>query len=204
MVQNDYPSELLKQAIEQFKSLPGIGERTALRLVLFLLKQDKQKALAFGETINNFIEHVQFCEVCYNISDSKKCSICESSHRNKKVICVVENVKDVMSIERTKTYNGVYHVLGGLISPMDGIGPSDLTIDALVNRIDNSEVSEIILATSATMEGETTNFFINKKLKNKDIPVSVIARGVSFGSDLEFTDELTLGKAISNRTPFGK
>ena len=162
---HNYSSTLLANAVEQFKSLPGIGERTALRLVLFLLKQTEAQGKAFGDSILQLIENVEFCEVCNNISDSKVCSICSSTNREKDTICVVENVKDVMSIEKTGQFNGLYHVLGGIISPMDGIGPNDLSIAKLEHRVANDSPREIILALSATMEGETTNFYIHKRLK---------------------------------------
>lgn len=204
MALEDYPSELLAKAVEQFKSLPGIGERTALRLVLHILKQDKQAGKTFGDTIINLVENVQFCQKCHNISDTETCGICNSIKRDPQIVCVVENVKDVMSIEKTAQFNGLYHVLGGIISPMDGIGPSDLTIDNLIRRVKEEEIKEIILAISPTMEGETTNFYIHKKLKDFPVKISIIARGVAFGNDLEYTDELTLGRSIQNRIPFGE
>lgn len=204
MTIHNYPSELLAKAIEQFKSLPGIGERTALRLVLHLLKQNKEQGKLFGNSIIELVENVQFCKICCNISDTDICSICSSPRRNTDIVCVVENIKDVMAIEKTQQFNGLYHVLGGIISPMDGIGPNDLTIEKLEERISEGTIKEVILAISATMEGETTNFYINKRLKNYDVEVSQIARGIAFGNDLEYTDEITLGRSILNRVPFGK
>ena len=197
-----YPSELLSLAVEQFAGLPGIGERTALRLVLYLLKQDKTKALLFSSSIKEFIEQVKFCTTCHNISDTDECSICSSRSRDRKIICVVENIKDVMSIEQTQQFNGLYHVLGGVISPMEGVGPQDLEIDSLLTRVETDMPNEVILALSTTMEGDTTNYFIFKKLKNTSVNVSVIARGISIGNELEYTDEVTLGRSILNRQPF--
>jgi recombination protein RecR len=204
MPSENYPSRLLSDAVEQFSRLPGIGERTALRLVLFLLRLRKEEAVNFGHTINAFIENIKFCKVCHNLSDVETCPICSSNKRDRQMICVVENVKDVMTIENTHQYNGLYHVLGGLISPIEGIGPKDLQIASLSNRIADENISEVILALSATMEGDTTNFYIYKKLKDLDVTVSVIARGVSFGDELEYTDEVTLGRSIINRVPFDK
>lgn len=198
----NYPSQLLAAAVEQFKGLPGIGERTALRLALFLLKQNKETALNFTHDINELLQHVQFCKKCFNISDTEVCSICASHSRESATVCVVENIKDVMSIEHTQQFKGLYHVLGGIISPMEGIGPQDLTIEALVKRIQTEKIKEIILALSTTMEGDTTNFYIYKKLKDYDLKISVIARGIAIGNELEYTDEITLGRSIINRQPF--
>jgi recombination protein RecR len=198
----NYPSRLLSNAVEQFSRLPGIGERTALRLVLFLLRLNKDEALNFSHTISEFIENIKFCKVCHNLSDVETCSICSSKKRDRQIICVVENVKDIMTIENTHQFNGLYHVLGGLISPIEGIGPKDLQIDSLKSRIEKENISEVILALSATMEGDTTNFYIHKKIKDFDVSISVIARGVSFGDELEYTDEVTLGRSIVNRVPF--
>ena len=199
-----YPSVLLAKAVEQFKALPGVGERTALRFVLHLLKLNKEQGTEFGNAILDLIENLQFCQEWLTISDTDLCNICSSTHSDHGTICVVESVKDVMTIERTHQYSGVYHVLGGVISPVEGVGPSDLTIDKLVDRVNRNKVNEVILAISATMEGETTNFFIHKKLKDLPVKLSVIARGVAFGSNLEYTDEVTLGRSILNRTPFEK
>lgn len=198
----NYPSQLLAAAVEQFKGLPGIGERTALRLALFLLKQNKETALKFTHDISELLQHVQFCKRCFNISDTDICSICASHSRESSTICVVENIKDVMSIEQTQQFNGLYHVLGGIISPMEGIGPQDLTIEPLVQRVQNENIKEVILALSTTMEGDTTNFYIFKKLKEFEVKVSVIARGIAIGNELEYTDEVTLGRSIINRQPF--
>jgi len=202
MHSENYPSTLLAEAIEQFSSLPGIGERSALRMALYLLRQKKDDALAFGTAINNLVENIVFCKTCHNLSDTEICSICSSSKREKSIICIVENVKDVMLIENTMQYNGVYHVLGGIISPMEGIGPNDLEIESLIRRVSSEEIKEVIFALSATMEGDTTNYYIYKKIKNQVNKVTVIARGVSFGDELEYTDEITLGRSILNRTPF--
>jgi recombination protein RecR len=202
MIKENYPSKLLADAVEQFKRLPGIGERTALRLALFLLRHNKEEALNFGSVINNFIENIKYCKVCHNLSDEEICPICSSGRRDRSMICVVENVRDVMSVENTQQYNGLYHVLGGIISPMEGIGPSDLAIDSLINRVSANEASEVIMALSATMEGDTTNFYIYRKLKSFPVKLTIIARGVSFGDELEYTDEITLGRSIMNRTPF--
>jgi recombination protein RecR len=198
----NYPSKLLADAIEQFSRLPGIGERTALRLVLYLLRQNKEEALKFGTVLNKFIEDIKFCKVCHNLSDNETCHICASPGRDQSIICVVENVKDVMSVENTNQFKGLYHVLGGIISPMDGIGPKDLEIESLIERAGNGIIREIILALSATMEGDTTNFYLYRKLKDFKIKITIIARGVSFGDELEYTDEITLGRSIINRTPF--
>jgi recombination protein RecR len=189
MVRETYPSRLLTEAVEQLSRFPGIGERTALRLALFLLREGKEEALKFSQTIGKFIENIKFCEICHNISDSNTCSICASKNRDRSLICVVENIKDVMAIENTHQYNGLYHVLGGIISPIEGIGPNDLEIESLIERAQNEEAKEIILALSATMEGDTTNFYIYRKIKDMKKKISIIARGVSFGDELEYTDE---------------
>lgn len=197
-----YPSKLLAEAVEQFSSLPGIGERTALRHVLFLLKQDKENAAKFTKILEEFLKNVKFCKTCHNISDTEECTICASNKRDRTIICVVENIKDVMSIEHTQQFNGLYHVLGGTISPMEGVGPQDLNIDSLIERVENNDIKEVILALSTTMEGDTTNYFISKKLKNSPALLSVIARGISIGNELEYTDEVTLGRSIVNRQAF--
>jgi len=202
MIKENYPSKLLTEAVEQFKKLPGIGERTALRLALFLLRQKKEEALNFGSVIINYIENIKFCKTCHNLSDEEICPICSSPKRDKNTICIVENIKDVMSVENTQQYNGLYHVLGGIISPMEGIGPSDISIDSLIKRVSENEAKEIILALSATMEGDTTNYYIFRKLKSYPVKITAIARGVSFGDEIEYTDEITLGRSILNRTPF--
>jgi len=202
MTKAKYSSELLSAAVEEFSSLPGIGERTALRLVLFLLKKEKDDAQRFSSTLKDLFDNVRFCKRCFNISDSDLCSICNTTSRDKQTICVVENIKDVMSIEQTQQYNGQYHVLNGVISPMEGIGPGDLNIDSLVQRIGGEDIKEVILALSTTMEGDTTNFYIYKKLLPTNVKVTVIARGISVGNELEYTDEVTLGRSIINRHLF--
>jgi len=197
-----YPSKLLENAVEEFAKLPGIGRKTALRLVLHLLRQSEGDVDRFSETMTKLRHDVKHCSICNNISDTDVCTICSNPRRDSALICVVENIKDVMSIENTHQYNGLYFVLGGVISPMDGIGPADLKIDQLVNKISAGNVREIIMALSATMEGDTTNFFIYKKLKQFPVSISAIARGVAFGDELEYTDEVTLGRAIINRVKF--
>ncbi len=198
----NYPSRLLAEAVAQFSKLPGIGERSALRMALFLLRQKKEEALAFGNGINDLVENIVFCNICHNLSDTPTCSICSSKNRDVSIICVVENVKDVMSIESTQQFNGLYHVLGGIISPMEGMGPNDLEIESLLDRVSSKDIKEVIFALSATMEGDTTNYYMYKKIKNHVGKISVIARGVSFGDELEYTDEITLGRSIINRTLF--
>lgn len=195
-------SALLEKAVNEFAKLPGIGKKTALRLVLHLLKQNSEDVEQFGQSIITLRNEVQYCQECYNIADSSICPLCASPYRDKKLICVVESIKDVMAIEATRQFNGVYHVLGGKISPMDGIGPNDLTVDELIDRIQTKEVQEVILALSTTIEGDTTNFYIYRKISGFDVKVSTIARGISVGDELEYADELTLGRSILNRTPF--
>ena len=197
-----YPSRLLENAVNEFSKLPGIGRKSALRLVLHLLRQEKEEVNTFGNSLIQLREEIKHCKVCHNISDTEVCQICSNPSRNASVICVVENIRDVMSIENTQQYNGLYHVLGGIISPMDGIGPSELEIDSLIERINAGEAIEVILALSTTMEGDTTNFYIFRKLKGKDVKVSTLARGVSIGDELEYTDEVTLGRSIMNRVPY--
>ncbi len=197
-----FPSRLLENAVNEFAKLPGIGRKSALRLVLHMLKQDLQEVEIFGNSLIQLRSEIKHCKVCHNISDTDICSICANPSRNPSIICVVENIKDVMSIENTQQFKGLYHVLGGIISPMDGIGPSDLEVDSLVNRVNEGNTEEIILALSTTMEGDTTNFFIYKKLKNTDVKISTLARGVSIGDELEYTDEVTLGRSIVNRMNF--
>ena len=199
-----YPSRLLERAVQEFSQLPGIGRKTALRLVLHLLRQDADDVFQFTDAISRMKEEVKFCKVCHNISDQDVCPICSNDRRDSSTICVVENIQDVMAIENTQQYHGLYHVLGGVISPMDGIGPADIEIDSLVSRVAEGEVKEVILALSPTMEGDTTNFYIFRKLANYEVKVSVIARGVSVGNELEYTDEVTLGRSIMNRTPFNE
>lgn len=197
-----FPSRLLENAVNEFAKLPGIGRKSALRLVLHLLKQDVQDVEIFGNSLIQLRSEIKHCKICHNISDTDVCSICANPTRNPALICVVENIKDVMSVENTHQFNGLYHVLGGIISPMDGIGPSDLEIESLVNRVNDGVAEEVILALSTTMEGDTTNFFIFKKLKNTNIKISTLARGVSIGDELEYTDEVTLGRSIVNRMSF--
>ena len=197
-----YPSKLLEEAVEEFAQFPGIGHKTALRLVLYLLKQDKEVAHKFGDTIIRLCNEIKRCSVCQNISDNEICDICSDTSRDTSTICIVENIRDVMSIENTHQYRGVYHVLGGIISPMDGIGPKDLYINELEQRVKNGGAKELILALSTTMEGDTTGFYIYRKFKEYDLAISAIARGVSVGDDLEYADEVTLGRSILNRIPF--
>jgi recombination protein RecR len=202
MIQQQYPSQLLEQAVQEFSKLPGIGRKTALRLVLHLLRENTEEVLLFADTIARMRQEVKHCKVCHNISDSDVCPICSDSRRDEHTICVVENVQDVMAVENTQQFNGLYHVLGGVISPMDGIGPSDLEIDSLVERIKKGDVKEVILALGSTMEGDTTGFYIFRKLAPYDVKLTAIARGISVGDELEYTDEVTLGRSILNRTPF--
>ena len=198
-----YNLKLLDKAVEQFASLPGIGRKTALKFVLHLLKRNANEVDTFIQSIRDLKTHIRECNCCHNISEGELCEICSDTKRDSGTICVVENIKDILAIEATSQYNGLYHVLGGIISPMDGIGPSDLHIDSLLERIDRQPVREIIFALSATIEGDTTGYYIFKKLKNKDeLVISTIAKGISVGNDLEYTDELTLGRSIVNRVKF--
>lgn len=197
-----YNSALLENAVNELSKLPGIGHKTALRLALHLLRQDEGIAFALGESIIKMRKEIGYCHVCHNISESHICSICNDPRRDKKTVCVVENIKDVLTIESTHEHKGLYHVLGGLISPMDGIGPSELEIDSLVERVRTDKISEIILALSPTMEGDTTNFYIFRRLAEFPVKITMLARGVSIGNELEYTDELTLGRSIQNRIPF--
>ena len=197
-----YPSKLLEHSVQEFSKLPGIGRKTALRLVLHLLRQETEDVLRFTDAIRELRQEVKFCKVCHNISDQEVCPICSDQRRDGSTICVVENIQDVMAIENTQQFSGLYHVIGGLISPMDGIGPGDLEIDSLVKRVAEGTVREVILALSPTMEGDTTNFYIFRKLAPYDVKVSVIARGIAVGNELEYTDEVTLGRSILNRTLF--
>ena len=197
-----YPSMLLEKAVGEFAKLPGVGRKTAMRLVLHLLRQDTAVVEAFGNAMITLKHEVKYCKVCHNISDTETCRICSNPARDASTICVVESIRDVMAVEATQQYSGLYHVLGGVISPMDGIGPSDLQIESLVERVKGGEVKEVILALSSTMEGDTTNFYISRKLDGMDVKLSVIARGISIGDELEYTDEVTLGRSIINRTLF--
>ena len=198
------PSALLENAVNEFAKLPGIGRKTALRLVLHLLRQDSTHVESFAEAVVKLKQEVKYCTSCFNISDSDICSLCADHSRDASVVCVVENIRDVMAIENTVQYRGQYHVLGGIISPMDGIGPSDVEVASLIERVKSKGVKEVILALSATMEGDTTNFYIFRKLEPFDIKVSIIARGVSIGNEIEYTDEVTLGRSILNRTLFSE
>ena len=200
----EYPSKLIEEAVNEVSRLPGIGKKTALRLVLHLVKENETRTLALTEALTKLRANIKFCKTCHNISDEEECSICKSHRRDRSIICVVAESKDVMAIESTSQYRGVYHVLGGIISPMNGIGPSDLKIESLVERLtrSNGETKEIILALSATMEGDTTSFYINKRISVFDLKISSIARGISVGGDLEYTDEITLGRSITGRTLF--
>ena len=197
-----FASTLLENAVNEFSKLPGIGRKTALRLVLHILRQDEQAADNFGNAIIRLRHDIRYCRVCHNISDTNVCNICSDPTRDPATICVVENVREVMAVEATGQFKGLYHVLGGVISPMDGIGPADLEIDSLVARVAAGGIKEVILALSATMEGDTTNFYIFRKLAPYDVRITMIARGVSVGDELEYTDEITLGRSILNRTPF--
>ncbi len=197
-----YPSQLLERAVDEFAKLPGIGSKTAMRLVLHLLRQDTKAVEAFGQSIIRLRQEVKFCRVCHNISDNETCDICTNPRRDHSTVCVVENIQDVMAIEATQQYRGTYHVLGGVISPMDGIGPSDLQIQTLVERVQTGDIHEVILALSPTMEGDTTNFYLYRKLSESGVKISVIARGVAQNDELQYTDEVTLGRSIVNRTPF--
>ena len=196
-----YPSALLDKAVGEMAKLPGIGRKTALRLVLHLLRQDETLTDTLAQSLIEARHEIKRCRCCHNISDDELCPICSNPQRDKSMICVVENVQDVMAVEATQQFNGLYHVLGGVISPMDGIGPNDLEIDSLVKRVGEGGVSEVILALASTMEGDTTNFYITRRLAPTGVKVSMIARGISVGDELEYTDELTLGRSIVNRTP---
>ena len=211
----NYPSILLSDAVDQVASLPGIGRKTALRLVLHLLRQPNKDVEAFTGAISKLKEEVKYCSVCHTISDQEVCPICQSHSRDKHTVCVVENVQDVMSIENTGQYNGLYHVLGGIISPMDGVGPSDIEIDSLIKRVESGDIYEVILALPTTMEGDTTNFYIYRRLQNltsspnsliasspNSLKISQIARGIAIGNEIEYTDEITLGRSIVNRIEF--
>lgn len=196
-----YPSQLLDKAVGEMAKLPGIGRKTALRLMLHLLRQGEEQTDSLANALVEARHKIKRCKCCHNICDDEICPICSSVQRDKSLICVVENVQDVMAVEATQQFNGLYHVLGGVISPMDGIGPNDLEIDSLVDRVGEGEVSEVILALASTMEGDTTNFYITRRLASMKVKVSMIARGISVGDELEYTDELTLGRSIINRTP---
>ena len=198
------PSSLLEKAVSEFSRLPGIGRKTALRLMLHLLRQPAANVDALTQAVSRMRHEVRYCSVCHNISDTEVCPICSDQHRDRSIICVVENIQDVMAVENTQQFHGLYHVLGGVISPVDGVGPSDLQIASLVERAAQDEVKEVILALGSTMEGDTTNFYISRKLAPYDVALTVLARGISVGDELEYADEVTLGRSIINRTPFNK
>ena len=198
----EFPSQLVKNAVDQLSTLPGVGKRSALRLALHLLKKDKEKVEKFGQSFIDLINNINYCKECFTISDYDLCQVCTNTNRDKGIICVVEDIRTMMAIENTLQYKGVYHVLGGLISPLDGIAPDDLKIEELISKIDKGKISEVIFALSTTMEGDTTNFYLFKRLKEKSIKISSIARGIAIGDELEYTDEVTLGTAISSRLPY--
>jgi recombination protein RecR len=197
-----YPSRLLENAVNEFASLPGIGRKTAFRLVMNLLRRDSEEVKKFGESIIKLYDEIHYCRVCHNISDTEICNICNDEKRDRSIICVVENIQDVMAIENTHQFRGLYHVLGGIISPIDGIGPSELKIDSLEEKVKTGNIKEIIFALSTTMEGDTTNFYLFKRLNKYDLTLTTLARGVAIGDELEYTDEITLGRAINNRNPY--
>lgn len=198
----EFSSKLLENAVKEMSQLPGIGKRTALRLVLHLLRQPKEQTQLLSSSLQNMRSDIKFCTSCHNISDTDVCEICSNPRRTEEMICVVEDIRDVMAIENTSSYKGLYHVLGGKISPMDGIGPNDLNINSLVEKVKAGKVKELILALSSTMEGDTTNFYLFKQIQDCDVVISTIARGISVGNELEYTDEVTLGRSILNRIPF--
>lgn len=198
----NFSSKLVENAVNQLSSLPGIGKKSALRLVLHMIKQEKQNINQFGNSFIDLINNINYCSECFSISDNQKCEICSDHKRDKSTICVVEDIRVMMAVESTMQFKGIYHVLGGLISPMDGIGPSDIKVEELIQKVQNSEVREIIFALSTTMEGDTTNFYLFRRLKDLNITISSIARGISIGDELEYADEITLGTAISSRLPY--
>ena len=198
----NFPSKLVENAVEQLSSLPGIGRKSALRLVLHMLKQDNLSVEQFGDSFIQLINRINYCTRCYSISESELCEVCANPKRDKETICIVEDIRVMMAIENTMQYKGVYHILGGLISPMDGIGPTDIRVDELISRIENKNIKEVIFALSTTMEGDTTNYYLFRRLKDYDIKISSIARGIAIGDELEYTDEITLGTAISSRMPY--
>lgn len=196
-----FSSSLLENAVAEFAKLPGIGKKTALRLVLHLIKQEAHSVIQFSEAISKLREEIKFCSRCHNISDTELCNICTSHSRKQGLLCVVENIRDVIAIESTQQFNGVYHVLGGIISPLDGVGPEQLTIDSLIHRVTHEGITEIIFALNANIQGDTTIYYISKKLKGLPVKITTIARGIAFGGELEYADEMTLAKSISNRIP---
>jgi recombination protein RecR len=197
-----YPSKLLENAVNEFASLPGIGRKTAFRLVMNLLKRNSDEVKRFGESLIKLHEEIHYCKICHNISDTEICNICNDKNRDTTLICIVENIQDVLAVENTRQYKGLYHVLGGIISPIDGIGPADLKIDSLEEKVKSGVIKEVIFALSTTMEGDTTNYYLYKKLNKYNVQLSTLARGVAIGDELEYTDEITLGRSIMNRTPF--
>jgi recombination protein RecR len=198
----NFSSKLLEQAVEEFSKLPGVGKKTALRLVLNMLKREKSEVNRFATAIKDLRDGIRYCKQCHNISDVEICQLCSNPNRDASTLCVVEDIRDVMAVENTQQYKGLYHVLGGVISPMEGIGPQHLNIESLIDKVKSGEVKEIIFALSTTMEGDTTNFYIFKKLKDYPVEVSTIARGIAFGDELEYADEITLGRSIANRLPY--
>jgi recombination protein RecR len=200
----NFPSKLIENAVAQFSSLPGIGKKTALRLVLHLLKQPNEEVKFFSDTIFKMRNEIKFCKECHNISDGEICSICNNSHRKHEQICVVENLRDVIAIESTGQFNGVYHVLNGVISPIDGVGPDELNIQSLINRVEKNGAQELIMALNPTMEGDTTIFYISKQLQNSSVKITSIARGIAFGGELEYVDEYTLARSLATRLPYEK
>ena len=200
----NFPSKLVENAVEQLSSLPGIGRKSALRLVLHMLKKDKLSVEKFGESFIQLINRINYCTICYSISETNLCEVCANPKRDKQTICVVEDIRVMMAIENTMQYKGAYHILGGLISPIDGIGPTDIRVEELINRIKNENTREVIFALSTTMEGDTTNYYLFRRLKDRGIKISSIARGIAIGDELEYTDEITLGTAISSRMPYSE
>ena len=200
----NFPSKLVENAVEQLSSLPGIGRKSALRLVLHMLKKDKLAVEQFGDSFIQLINRINYCTRCYSISDTELCEVCANPKRDKQTICVVEDIRVMMAIENTMQYKGVYHILGGLISPMDGIGPNDIRVEELIKKIENENVQEVIFALSTTMEGDTTTYYLFRRLKDSGIKISSIARGIAIGDELEYTDEITLGTAISSRMPYSE
>jgi recombination protein RecR len=196
-----FSSSLLEQAVNEFAKLPGIGKKTALRLVLHLIKQPQEEAQFFSDTISKMRNEIKFCSKCFNVSDTEVCNICSNRARNKHTVCVVENIRDVIAIESTQQFNGLYHVLGGIISPLDGVGPDQLTIEPLISRLKEDEVEELIFALSPNIQGDTTLFYISKKIKENPVKITTIARGIAFGGELEYADELTLARSLQNRQP---
>jgi len=200
----NFPSKLIENAVNQFSKLPGVGKKSALRLVLHLLNNKKDKSKLLAEAIVEMRENIKFCDNCFNVSDSAICSICNSSFRDKKLVCVVETIRDVMAIESTNQFKGVYHVLGGVISPIEGIGPEDLKIEALIKKVNSNEIDELIMALNPTMDGDTTIFYLSQKLKESKVKITTLARGVAFGGNLEYVDELTLARSLATRAPYDK